>query len=35
MDPKFSLSSLSNGLPYKNKAELEAVVDSLSKAGLK
>ena len=35
MNPNFSVDSLSKSMPYKNKADLEALLDALLKAGLK
>ena len=35
INPSFSVDSLSKSMPYKNKADLEALLDALLKAGLK
>jgi adenylate cyclase len=35
MNPYFSVDSSSNVLPYKNKADLEAILNAMRKAGLK
>jgi len=35
IEPKFSLESLAKTLPFKNQADLELLIDALSKAGLK
>jgi len=35
MNPKLSLAYLANMYPYKNKADLDKVIDALQKAGLK
>jgi hypothetical protein len=35
MNPSFSVEIASKGWPYKNKADLDLVIDALHKAGLK
>ena len=35
INPKFSLEGFANGLPYKNQAYRDLLIDGLRKAGLK